>query len=178
MQEAKKAVQSHSDANALKIANKLRLPKKPSRTALSDDERASRIVTPSEHGPDVGPTISVTQPTPDVGGSTATSQSLLPTDPLKGGGGGETSSVDTLQKSLENVQLDRPPPQLDTITEATAHQEGNSSLGHTPSPGRSPSLPSKDSTDINGTRSPASPSNIISPSSADKPLPPLPPSEQ
>lgn len=46
IQEAKKAVHSHSVANAKNVADKLRLPKKASRSALSDEERSVSTLSP------------------------------------------------------------------------------------------------------------------------------------
>ena len=54
IQEAKKAVQSHSVANAKNVADKLRLPKKLSRTALSDDERSAANMSPGPRSTPLG----------------------------------------------------------------------------------------------------------------------------
>jgi osomolarity two-component system response regulator SSK1 len=152
IQEAKKAVQSHSVANAKNVADKLRLPKKISRTALSDEERSAANLSPgpitTPLGPDPEEPVPKAQGSMDSPASSEVQHVMIPA----------VSVTSPDEKSDSSEALRRPLSVSSPLAEPPTNAPS------------SPALPSKDQPQSSG-------SDLGTPSSTksiEKPLPPLP----
>lgn len=180
MLDAKRAVQTSSEAKARTIANRLRLPSKLNRVTKSDDEAGGKTsppdpaVSPPVSTATAAPMIAVTQPTPDTQLSQDIDHATLPTSATDTLPGASISGVDALHQSLEEAKKGG---KLASIAEVdSAAPSATATPAATADKRQSPLPPPKD-------RSvPVSPNKDLppvtpppqSPTLPDKPLPPLP----